>query len=125
MVAGVVDMLYGGALLLPQHKAGRVRILASGGLKRTAATPDVPTVSEAGVPGFDVSAWFSLMAPAGTPRPIIDRLYRETEAITRAAPAGSNDIEYVSSTPEELAERIRSEFQTWTKVIREAGIKPE
>jgi len=126
MVSGVVDMLFGGALLLPQHKAGKVRILASGGLRRTAATPDVPTMSESGLPDFDVSSWFALMVPAGTPRAIIERLYRETDAIARAIPASaSNDIEYQSSTPEELAERIRNELQTWNKVIREAGIKPE
>jgi tripartite-type tricarboxylate transporter receptor subunit TctC len=126
MVAGVIDMLFGGALLIPQAKAGRVRILAVGGLQRTKATPDVPTMSEAGVPGFDVSSWFSLVVPAGVPRPVIERLHRETDAITRASAASaSNDIEYVSSTPEELAERIRAELQTWTKVIREAGIKPE
>jgi tripartite-type tricarboxylate transporter receptor subunit TctC len=126
MVSGVIDMLFGGALLIPQAKAGKVKILASGGLKRTKATPDVPTMSEAGLPGYDVSSWFSLIVPAGTPRPVIDRLYRETDAITRAASASSsNDIEYVSSTPDELGERIRTELQTWTKVIRDAGIKAE
>jgi tripartite-type tricarboxylate transporter receptor subunit TctC len=126
MVSGVIDMLFGGALLIPQAKAGKVRILATGSLHRTKATPDVPTMAEAGLPGYDVSSWFSLVVPAGTPRPVIDRLYRETDAITRAASASSsNDIEYVSSTPEELGERIRTELQTWTKVIRDAGIKAE
>jgi tripartite-type tricarboxylate transporter receptor subunit TctC len=126
MVAGVIDMLFGGALLIPQAKAGKVRILASGSQQRTKATPEVPTMMEAGIPSFDVSSWFALVVPSATPRPIIDRLQRETDAILKSATASaSNDIEYQSSTPEELAERIRSDFQTWSKVIREAGIKPQ
>ncbi len=127
MVSGVVDMLFGGALLLPQARAGKVRVLASGGSKRTRATPDVPTMSEAGVPGFDVSSWFGLVVPAGVPRPIVERLQRETATALASARDAfpSNDIEMTSSTPEQLAERLRSEMQTWTQVIREAGIKPE
>jgi tripartite-type tricarboxylate transporter receptor subunit TctC len=125
VVSGVVQMMFGGALMLPQAKAGKVRILASGGMKRTRATPDVPTMHEAGVTGFDVSSWFALMAPSGTPRPIIDRLHRETEAILKvAAQSGSNDIEYQSNTPGELAARIQSDYQTWAKIIKEAGIRP-
>ena len=125
VVSGVVNMMFGGALMLPQAKAGKVRILASGGMQRTKATPDVPTMNEAGVSGFDVSSWFALMVPAATPRPIVERLHRETDAILKAASAsGSNDIEYQSSTPEELGERIRNDLQVWGKVIRDTGIKP-
>jgi tripartite-type tricarboxylate transporter receptor subunit TctC len=126
MVSGVVKMLLGGALLLPQAKAGKVRVLASGGKHRTRATPNVPTMQEAGVEGYDVSSWFALVAPTGVPQPIIDRLYRETAAIMKSATASaSNDIEYTSSTPEELAQRITDEMEVWTKVIRDVGIKPE
>jgi tripartite-type tricarboxylate transporter receptor subunit TctC len=126
MVSGTVDMLFGGALLIPHHKAGKVRILAIGGQKRAAALPDVPTMSEAGLPGYDVSSWFSVIAPASTPRPMIDRLYRETDAFVKATPpSGSNDIQYESSTPDDLGERIRTEIATWTKVIKEAGIKAD
>jgi tripartite-type tricarboxylate transporter receptor subunit TctC len=126
MVSGTIDMLFGGALLIPHHKSGKVRILAVGGQKRTAILPDVPTMSEAGLPGYDVSSWFSVVAPAGSPRPAIDRVSKETDAIVRAMPpSGANDIQYESSTPEQLGERIRAEIATWTKVIKEAGIKPE
>ena len=126
MVSGTIDMLFGGALLIPHHKSGRVRIIAVGSPKRMPALPEVPTMSESGLPGYDVSSWFSLVVPAGTPRPVIDRLHRETDAIVRATPpSASNDIDYQSSTPEELAERIRTEIATWTKVIRDAGIKAE
>ena len=127
VVSGVDDMMFGGALLLPQARAGKVRVLASGGSKRTRATPEVPTMAEAGVPGFDVSSWFALVVPAGVPRPIVDRLQHETaQAFGSAQDAvPKNDIEMVSSTPEELGDRIRSEMQTWTQVMRESGIKPE
>ena len=129
MVTGVIDMLFGGSLLLPHAKTGKVHIVAVGGLKRAGATPDVPTMDEAGVKGFDVSSWFALMAPSATPKPIIDRLYRETEAILRPGASregiSNPDVEMVSSTPAELSAQIRSEFQTWEKVIRETGIKPQ
>ena len=126
MVAGVIDMLFGGALLIPQHKAGKVRILAVGTPRRAPAIPEVPTMAEAALPGYDVSSWFALVVPAAVPRPVVDRLSRETEAIVRATTgSASNDIEYQASTPEELGERIRTELATWTKVIRDAGIKPE
>ena len=129
VVTGVIDMLFGGSLLLPHAKAGKVHIVAVGHMKRAGATPDVPTMHEAGVPGFDVISWFALMAPAATPRPIIDRLYRETEAILRPGSGregvANNDVELISSTPAELGERIRNEFQVWDKTIRDTGIKIE
>lgn len=127
LTTGLVDMYFGGSLLLPQAKAGKVRVLASGGLKRTGATPEVPTMDESGVPNFDVTAWFGLVAPAAVPRPIIQRLYRETEAILRPGASregiANNDVELLSSTPEEFGERIRAEIEVWTKVVRSAGIK--
>lgn len=129
MVSGVVNMLFGGSLLMPHAKSGKVFIVAVGGMKRAGAMPDVPTMDESGVKGFDVASWFALMAPAATPRPIIDRLYRETEAIMRpgsSREAFSNpDVEFMSSTPEEFGAQIKREFQIWEKVIRETGIKPE
>ncbi len=129
MVTGVIDLLFGGSLLLPHAKAGKIYIVAVGGTRRAGATPDVPTMQEAGVPGFDVSSWFALMAPTGTPRPIIDRLYRETEAIMRPGGAregiANNDVELQSSTPAELGDRIRNEFQVWDKIIRDTGIRIE
>ncbi|MCC6472117.1 MAG: tripartite tricarboxylate transporter substrate binding protein [Burkholderiales bacterium] len=128
MVSGVVDMLFGGSLLIPHAKAGKVHIIATGSLQRTGALPEVPTFDESGLPGYDVSSWFAVMAPAGTPRPIIERLARETEAIVKATRAGQGhqnpDVEFQSSAPEELGKRIRDELATWTKVIKETGIKP-
>ena len=129
VVTGVIDMLFGGSLLLPHAKTGKVHIVAVGHMKRAGAMPDVPTMDESGVTGFDVISWFALLAPAATPRPIIERLYRETEAILRPGAGregvANNDVELIASTPAELAERIRSDFQVWEKTIRETGIKPE
>jgi tripartite-type tricarboxylate transporter receptor subunit TctC len=129
VVTGVIDMLFGGSLLLPHAKAGKVHIVAVGHMQRAGATPDVPTMHEQGVTGFDVISWFALMAPSSTPKPIIDRLYRETEAILRPGGArdgiANNDVELISSTPADLNERIRRDFQVWEKTIRETGIKIE
>ncbi len=125
LVSGVIDLYFGGSLLLPQAKAGKVRVLASGSLKRTGATPDVPTLAESGVAGFDVTTWFGLVAPAGVPRPIVERLYLETDAILRGGREGvaNSDVELSASTPEELGERIASEIQTWTAIVRSSGIR--
>ena len=129
MVSGVVHLLLAGSLVLPHAKAGKVRVLATGGMKRTAATPDVPTMHESGVTGFDLTAWFGLVTNAGVPRPIIDRLHRETAAILRPGAPREGikniDVELTSSTPEQFAQLIGTEFQTWTKVMRESGIKPQ
>jgi tripartite-type tricarboxylate transporter receptor subunit TctC len=91
--------------------------------------PDLPTMAESGVPGFDVTVWFGLVAPANVPRPIIERLNREVGETLRApatrekfAAAG---VEITPSTPEELGERIRSDLPYWTQVMRDAGIQPE
>ena len=129
VVTGVIDMLFGGSLLLPHAKTGKVHIVAVGHMKRAGATPDVPTMHEQGITGFDVISWFALMALSATPRPIIDRLYRETEAILKPGAGregvANNDVELVSSTPAELGDRIRNEFQVWEKIIRETGIRLE
>jgi tripartite-type tricarboxylate transporter receptor subunit TctC len=126
LVSGVVDMFFSGSLLLPHAKTGKLHILASGSRQRTRATPDVPTMIEAGVPDYEMASWFSILVPTGVPQPIIRRLNRETDAVLRAGFQGKvTDIELGSSTPEELAQRIASEMQTWNKVLRSAGIKPE
>ena len=130
LLAGHVKVMFqGAAFTVAQVRSGKIRALATSGSRRTQAMPDVPTISEAGVPGFESSTWFSLSAPAGVPQPIIDRLNREVGDILRS-PAirekfAAAYIEPVSSTPEELTERIRSEIPVFTKIMRDAGIEPE
>ena len=128
LVSGVVDMFLSGSLLLPHAKSGKLRVLASGGQQRTRATPDVPTMVEAGVPGYEVTSWFAVMVPAGTPTAIIRRLREESEIVLKPGTPNANkvsDVELAASQPEQVAQRIESEFKVWRQVLRAAGIKPE
>jgi tripartite-type tricarboxylate transporter receptor subunit TctC len=91
--------------------------------------PDLPSISEAGLPGYEATQWFGILAPAGTPRPIIDRVNQEVTAALRSAEVkqhlASEGAEVVASTPEQFAEYLRSETMKWAKVIKAAGIKPQ
>ena len=130
VVGGQVEILFGSLpALLPHAKSGRVRALAVGTPKRSSSLPDVPTVAESGYPGFDASLWLALMAPVGTPQPILDRLQKEIVSIvgspeTREA-LDKAGAEPLSSTPAELAAMIRDGVAKYTPVIKAAGIKPE
>jgi len=129
LMAGQVQVMLEGPSILPHVKSGKVRALATTGRTRTKSMPDLPTVIESGVPGFDIATWFGLSAPAGVPRPIIDRLNREVGDYLRLPSTyekfATGGYEFMPSTPEEMTERIRSELPMWTKVMRAAGIEPE
>jgi tripartite-type tricarboxylate transporter receptor subunit TctC len=130
LLGGQVDMMFeGGVSSLPQVRSGKLRALATTGRKRSDAVPELPTMVEAGVADFEFTVWFALIAPAGTPRPIIERLNREVGEVLRRrelkekfAPAG---IDIAPSTPEELGERIRADLPYYGKLMRDAGIQPE
>jgi tripartite-type tricarboxylate transporter receptor subunit TctC len=115
--------------LIPMAKLGRIKLLAVSSLKRSPAIPDVPTIAESGYPGFEAAIWYCIVAPRGTPRPIINRLHGAlsgvlTSAAYRerlAADAATAEV----STPEEAAAFVRSEIAKWAKVIRSTGIKAE
>lgn len=113
---------------VPPVKAGRAVALAVTGAKRSSALPDVPTVAETkGMKGYEASNWYGVMAPAGTPRPVIDRLHREVAAVLNARDVrdqlAAQGIEAAPSTPEEFTAYIRSESMKWSKVIRAANLK--
>ena len=114
---------------IPYIKAGRLRGLGVTTLKRAQALSDVPSIAEAGVPGYEATQWFGLLAPAGTPRAIIDRLYQESSRAVRSASVKermvAEGLEVVGGTPEEFASYIKSETDKWTQVIKAAGIKPQ
>ena len=128
LLAGQVQLMFEGSSILTHVKSGKVRALASTGGERTQAMPDLPTVGESGVPGFQMATWFGVSVPSGVPRPIIDRLNRELGDMLRAPATREKfapySIEITPSSPEEMTERIRSELPVWTKVMRSAGIEP-
>lgn len=113
----------------PHIKAGRLRALALVAPRRAPALPDVPTVAEAGLPKFEVTTWYGILAPAGTPRPIITRLNAEIVRIMHAPEMTQRlagmATDPVTSTPEEFAAYIKSEIAKWAEVIRQAGLKAD
>jgi tripartite-type tricarboxylate transporter receptor subunit TctC len=114
---------------LPHVRSGRLRALGTGGLKRSAALPDVPTIAEAGVPGYEATNWWGVLAPTGTPQPVITRLHKELSAIAVSAETrkrfDSEGAESASMSPEEFGKYIAKETDKWGKVIRTSGIKAE
>jgi len=112
---------------MPQVRAGKIRALAVSPAKRTTAAPDIPTVAEAGVPGYDSVAWFGLVAPSGTPKAVIDKLAAETQRILKLPDVheriASLGAEVVGNSPEQFNAFIKSEMEKWAKVIREAHVE--
>jgi len=110
-------------------RAGRLRMLAVTSGKRMSMFPDTPTVSEAGVPGYETTGWYGLLVPAGTPQLIIATLNREIAAIMRSAELREQyaalGLEPGSSSPEAFGKKLRAEIATWGKLIKESGAKPE
>ena len=115
---------------IPQLRAGKLRAIGFSGNRRAPQMPDVPTLDEAGLKGFEVSSWQAILAPAGTPKAVVDRLYRETikalkmpDVIERLGTQGGNEL--VGSTPEQFATLIKAEIAKYGKVIKQAGIRME
>lgn len=109
-------------------KAGKLRALATASGKRLAAEPSLPTVAEAGVPGYEFQAWFGIVAPAGTPRPIVDKLNEEFRRLlslpeVRERLTTQGGFELTSGTPEAFSALIRKEIDTWGKLVRQTGAK--
>lgn len=130
LLGGQVQLaIFGIPPLLPHIKSGKLRALAVTGKRRSSELPDVPTVDEAGVPGYEVSPWYGLLAPAGTPPAIVARLASEVTRIVRAAEMrgklAAQGAEPAGGTPEETAAIIRADTVLWTRVIRAAGIRSE
>jgi tripartite-type tricarboxylate transporter receptor subunit TctC len=114
---------------MPHIKSGKVRALAVTTAKRWPGTPDIPTVAESGVAGYEASAWFGLLAPAGTPKAIVDLLQRSVADIVRE-PAVAQRLtemgaEPVASTPEAFGRQIAAEIDKWNKVVAATGVKVE
>ena len=110
-------------------RAGKIRALAVTTAKRWPGAPEIPTMAEAGVPGYEASAWFGLLAPANTPKPIVELLQRHVAAILRQPEVEKmlleQGAESVGNTPDEFARLIAAELQKWTKVVAATGVKLE
>jgi tripartite-type tricarboxylate transporter receptor subunit TctC len=130
VIAGRVHMLMSGLPQgMPHVQAGRLRALGVTTRKRSPAVPEVPTIAEAGVPGYDVTVWYGVFTTGGTPKPVVDRLSSGFVQALRSPDVirGLNGIglEPVGNSPAEFAASVRSEIRQWGEVIRRAGIKPE
>ena len=130
LLGGQTQATFTGATpLIPHIKQGKLRPIAVGGTKRIAALPDVPTVAESGLPGFETSQWYGILAPAGTPDAIVkklntelNRILKSPEVVERMTADGSVPQ---GSTPEEFAKFIASEQKRWGQVVKTANIKPD
>jgi tripartite-type tricarboxylate transporter receptor subunit TctC len=130
LLAGRTHVMFDAlASVAPHVKSGRLRLLAVAGPVRSALLPEVPTVAEGGLPGYGATSWGALLAPAGTPRPVIDRLHRESVAILQSAEVRERlaalGAEVVASTPEQLDELMRREEARYTRMVVDLNIKPD
>lgn len=115
------------AVGMPHAKAGRLRALGTGGLQRSTAVPDVPTLGESGLPGFEVIAWWGMLAPGKTPRPIVERLNREIRAVLELAEVRRSLIDQgmdpAGGTPEQFAALIKADMEKWGDIGKRLGVK--
>jgi tripartite-type tricarboxylate transporter receptor subunit TctC len=115
--------------LIPSLSSGRVRAIAVTSDKRVAAYPDVPTIAESGVPGYEFTAWIGALGPAGLPKPIVDKLNADMQKVLRmpdvAKTLNSQTLEPMFMTPEQFAQRLKSDYDKYEKVIRVSGAKVE
>ena len=115
--------------VVPHIKSGRLRVLGTSGTRRSAVLPDVPTISESGVPGYEAHNWWGLLAPAGTPAPVIEKLHRDLTSVLSSRETEkrfeTEGAEVVRMTPAEFGGFISAELVKWSRVAREVGIKAE
>ena len=131
VIGGHIQMMIVSIGLVTQPwQAGQLKVLGFGSTARIAQFPDVPTIAESGLPGYEAASWYGLVAPHGTPRDIIDKLSAETQRIFGEAGfrekfLAPNMIFSIAGSPEEFAARIRTDYVKWGKVIRDANVKVE
>jgi len=130
ILGGQVHMMFDAiTTMAPNVRAGKLKALGSSGKQRSTVLPEVPTVSEAGVPGYDAVIWLGIMAPAGTARPIVDRLNAEITKVT-AAPElretwAKQGAAAMTMNPEEFARFMREDIEKWARIVRISGAKPD
>jgi tripartite-type tricarboxylate transporter receptor subunit TctC len=126
LVAGRVQMMFSNLLTATPHvRSGKLRAIAISSANRSPQAPDLPAIAEAGVPGYDLTPWYGVFAPAGTPKAIVTRLNREAGRILNApdmkARFRTQGVDLVTSTPEEFAALIRREIPKWREVVKKSG----
>jgi tripartite-type tricarboxylate transporter receptor subunit TctC len=130
LVGGQVQMMFGPLVaIMPLAEAGKLRALAVTSAKRSALAPNVPTMIESGIAGFEVSGWYGLAAPAGTPKAAIAKINGETNRALKSPELIEQfrlqGYEPLGGTPEEMNAQIKTDVERWTKIIRDAGIQPQ
>jgi tripartite-type tricarboxylate transporter receptor subunit TctC len=130
VISGQVDMMFDTSVVAAQHiNSGKLRALAVSSSKRLDAFPNVPTVAESGVPGFEVTSWQGLFVPAGTPKPVVDKLHEEVMKILQTAEFQERlkglGMQGSTMTPAQVTEFQKNEVDKWAQVIKAAGIKLE
>ena len=130
VLGGHVQMMFDAVPTMAENiKSGQVRALGVSGTKRSPVLPDVPTIAEAGVPGYESTIWLGLMAPIGTPRPMVDKLNTEIAAIMRRPDVvqswAAQGAEPTFMTPEEFQAFLRKDIEKWAKVVKISGAKAE
>lgn len=129
LIGGQISFFFDNtSVLMPQAKAGKLRILATSGASRSAATPDVPTMAESGVPHYDVIGWWALFAPANTPKPVIERLHREVSKVLespaiRQKIVAMGNIVAPPMSPAEAKAFVKSEYEKFGTIVKMAGVK--
>ena len=128
LLGGRLNIFFGNiSNCLPLVREGKLRAFAITSRKRSPQIPELPTMEELGFPGFEATAWFGLMAPAGTPQPILDKLYSETVKVLKQPDVKAKleglGVQLVGNTPAEFANIIKTETPAWGKVIKDAGIQ--
>ena len=128
LLAGRLQVMFSPASTVLQHVSeGKITALASTALQRASAAPDLPTISEAGLPGFDTSGWFGLLAPAGVARDIIERLARATNEAAKSddvvAPLRAQGFDMERGSPEEFAAFLHNDLEKWSRVAAASGLK--
>ena len=130
LMTGRVSMMFDGGALLPQAREGKLKMLAVTSARRLAAIPDLKTMAEAGVPGYEMDFWFGIVAPAGTATAIVERLAREIADI-EAQPAfrerlsSFSQVHFETSTPAEMSAVLKRDLAFWSKLLKDFEVEPQ
>lgn len=129
LMTGRVSMMFDGGALLPQAREGKVKMLAATSANRLPSMPELPTMAEAGVPGYEMDFWFGIVAPAGTPAAIVGRLSKEIAEVEKQPVFRQRlsvfPVQYQTSTPQQMADILKQDIVIWQKYLRDYKVEPQ